>query len=116
MKKLFWLIVFVWLLPLLREWWKVFLIYPYRVCGITVIVLTCILLIWQLWFTKTEIKGPKYRIEVTKFWLPQSYNATINQYTSYEYRYVIMSNENIIKTYDNVEEAYKQLEFLNNNI
>lgn len=115
-KHLFWVSIFVWALPLLKLWFEVFMKHPYGVAAITYAILLAISVIWAFIKPEKKVETPKYRLEVYKNWLFQSYDTTVGRCTAYEYNYVIMKGDCVIKSYTDVEEAYKQLEFLNKNI
>ena len=108
--------IFIWALPFIQLWINGFINSPYKFAGITSVALMIIAVIWSFIVPEIKIEKPKYRLEVYKNWLFQSYDTTVGRCTAYEYNYVIMKGDCIIKSYTDVEEAYKQLEFLNKNV
>ena len=115
-KHLFWASIFIWALPFVKLWVDGFIDSPYKFAGLTSGVLMLISIIWIFIKPEKKVETPKYRLDVYKNWLFQSYDTTVGRCTAYEYNYVIMKGDCIIKSYTDVEEAYKQLEFLNKNV
>ena len=115
-KHLFFASIFIWVLPFVKLWIDGFIDSPYIFAGITCVVLMSISIIWAFIIPEKKIETDKYRLEVIKYDLPQSFDTTVGYCTAHEYKYVIMEGNRMIKAYTNIEEAYKQLEFLNKNI